>query len=85
MTKQLDEKENEATELETINFGVPMLKKLGAKWLVQMSEYFADNPHIIVNGLIRAGITSALDHSSSELEELQDEDDSESDFRMSDE
>ena len=52
VTKQLDEEENKATELEPINLGLPMLKELGAKWLVQMSEYFADNPHIIVNGFI---------------------------------
>ena len=60
--KQLDGKEDEATEVQPINLGLPMLKELGAKWLVQMAEYFADNPHIIVNGFIRAGITSALDN-----------------------
>ena len=49
-------------------------------------DYFADNPQIIVNGFIRAGIASALDHSLNELEGQQDRDkDTESDFRMSDE
>lgn len=33
-----------------------------AKWLVQMAEYFSENPQFVVNGFIRAGITSALDH-----------------------
>ena len=83
--KQLDGKEDEATEIQPINLGLPMLKELGARWLVQMAEYFADNPQIIANGFIRAGIASALDHVSSKLEDLQDEDDTESDFRLSDE
>ena len=54
-------------------------------------EYFADNPQIIVNGFIRAGIASALDHTSSELEDQQDEGytsaaiHTESDFGLSDE
>ena len=83
--KQLDRREDEGTEIQPINLGLPMLKELGAKWLVQMSEYFADNPQIIANGFIRAGIASALDHASSELEDLQDEDGTESDFGVSDE
>ena len=50
-----------------------------------MAEYFADNPQIIVNGFIRAGIASALDNTSSDLEDMQDEEDTESDFGVSDE
>jgi len=50
-----------------------------------MSEYFADNPQIITKGFIRAKIASALDHVSSELDDLQDEDDTKSDFGVSDE
>ena len=49
-----------------------------------MAEYFADNPHIVVSGFIRAGITRALDSTSSELEDMEDEDNTESDFGMSD-
>ena len=52
-----------------------MLKELGAKWLVQTLEYLADNSQIITSGFIQAGIASALDTVSSELEDLQDEDD----------
>lgn len=37
-----------------------MLKELGAKWLVEMAQYFVDNPQIIVNGFIKSGITGAL-------------------------
>ena len=38
-----------------------MLKELGAKWLVMMAQYIEDNPQFIVNGLIKAGISGALD------------------------
>ena len=83
--RQLDGKEDEAAEIQPVNLGLPMLKELGAKWLVQMAEYFADNPQIIVNGFIRAGIASALDHVSNEPEDMQYENDTESDFGVSDE
>ena len=66
--KQLDGKENEAVDLEPINLGLLMLKELGTKWLVEMAEHFEDNPQIIVNGFIRAGIVGALDQVSSEQE-----------------
>ena len=64
-----------------------MVKNVGAKWLVEMSEYISDNPHFIVNSFIRSGITGALDdtveddseHVSSEA----DTDTSESDFEDS--
>lgn len=85
MKQRGDGKEDEATEIQPINLGLPMLKEVGARWLVQMAEYFANNSQIIINGFIRAGITSALDHVSSEPENLQDEDDTESDFEVSDE
>lgn len=62
-----------------------MLKELGAKWLVQMAEYFERNPHIIVNGFFRAGVAAALDHSSDDgNEHVSDNSDSESDFDFED-
>ena len=61
ITKQLDGRDIESTELTPINLGLPALKELGAKWLVEMADYFSDNPDIIVNGFARAGIISALD------------------------
>ena len=36
-------------ELQEINLGLPVLKEVGAKWLVNMAEYIADNPQFIVN------------------------------------
>ena len=61
-----------------------MLKELGAKWLVQMVEYFSENPQLIVNGFVQAGITSALDHKCSEQEGHGETDSgTESDFGVS--
>ena len=50
-----------------------MLKELGAKWLVEMTEYISKNPEIIVNGFIRAGICGALDDKETEDHEEVDE------------
>ena len=61
ITKQLDGKDIESTDLQPISLGLPVLKELGAKWMVGMAEYFAENPQIIVNGFVKAGIAGALD------------------------
>ena len=57
---QLEDNDIESTALQTINLGLPMMKELGAKWMVEMAQYFADNPQIIVNGFIKVGIIGAL-------------------------
>lgn len=44
-----------STNLQTINLGLPKLKESEAKWMVEMGQYFADNPQI------RAGIAGTLD------------------------
>ena len=63
-----------------------MLKELGAKWLEQMAKYFAENPKIIVNGFVKAGITAALDGLDEERPESEagTDSDSESDFDVVD-
>ena len=43
---QLDGRNAESTDLEPVSLSLPVLKELGAKWLVQMTEYFADNPQM---------------------------------------
>ena len=40
---------------------MPLLKLLGAKWIVNALEYVADNPTMVVNGFPQAGILNALD------------------------
>ena len=49
-----------------------------------MAEYFADNPQIIVNGFVKAGITAALDgqEDQQEVEVHEMEDDSGDDFEV---
>ena len=42
--KRLDGKESETVDLEPINLGLPILRELGAKRLVEMAEYFEENP-----------------------------------------
>jgi len=59
-----------------------VLKELGAKWMVKKAEYFAENPQIMVNGFIQAGIAGALDGQRDEQEERDSEYETESDFDM---
>ena len=66
--KQLDGKDPETTTLEPTPLGLPVLKELGAKWMVGMLNIFAQNPQIIVNRFVRVEITGALDHSSDDSE-----------------
>ena len=61
--KQLEGKDLEdlvKAELEPINMGMPILKEIGAKWLVEMAEYLSDNPQFIVNGFLHSGIAAAI-------------------------
>ena len=37
--KQLEGKDVESAELQPINLGMPVLKELGARWMVEMAEY----------------------------------------------
>ena len=71
--KQFNGKDIESTELESIGLNLTTLKELMAKWLVEMADYFAENPLIIVNGFMKAGITPALDGDFEEEEEEEEE------------
>ena len=62
--EQLDGKDMddlESAEIQPINLGMPILKEVGAKWLVGMAQYITDNPHLIVHGFLHSGISSAID------------------------
>ena len=61
--KQLEGRDDdlEAAELQPIEMGMPIMKEISAKWLVDLAEYMSDNPQIIVNGFIRSGIPGAVD------------------------
>ena len=62
MTKQLKGiSDIESVVIEPVNLSMAAIKELSAKWLVDMSDYIADNPQFIVKGFQRAGISHALD------------------------
>ena len=57
VTKQLQGAADIASvELQPIDFSMASVKELSAKWLVEMSEYIANNPQFIVSGFQRSGI-----------------------------
>ena len=41
LTNQLDDLDIESADLQPISLNLPLLKKLGAKWMVEMVEYLA--------------------------------------------
>ena len=59
--KQLEVKDVESAKLQPVDLGMPVLKELGASWMVEMAKYFGENPQIVVNRFIKAGIAGALD------------------------
>ena len=71
----------EMVELQPIDLGLPALKEIGAKWLVDMASYVSENPQFIVNGFIRSGITGALDAlETDDMDKLEDEQEIDSDI-----
>jgi len=80
VTNQFEGRDIESTDLQPISLSLPVLKELGAKWMVEMAEYFAENSQIIMNGFIRAGIAGVLDSQRDEQEERDSEYEAESDF-----
>ena len=74
--------------LEPIDLTLPFLKSVSTEWFIKMAEYITDNPQLIVNGFVRAGICRVLDGvtSDEELDDiLQDMDSDYTDSRSSDE
>ena len=48
-------------ELEPVDLPAAKMKSIGGQWLVRLVEYLSENPNIIVNGFIAAGIPQSLD------------------------
>ena len=44
--KYLDGENMEVCNLQPINMSLSVVKELDAKWLAEMGEYMADNPHL---------------------------------------
>ena len=85
VTAQLRGRDITTTDLEPMNLHLAVLKELGARWLVEMFDYFQDNPQVIVNGFMKSGITHALDGEEDEDAHHSDTEDTEDDFNVSDE
>lgn len=49
----------EAAELQPIPLTISVLKEVEAKWLVELFEYFEQNPQISIHGFLRSGISAA--------------------------
>ena len=45
---------------EPVDLRMSIMKPIGAKWLIEMYEYFKDHPSILVNGFCAAGIIDIL-------------------------
>ena len=41
--KQLEGNDIESTDLQPMNLGLPALKELGEKWMMEMAQYFTNN------------------------------------------
>ena len=50
--EQLEGQDIETSEIKPIDLSMAVLREVGAKWLVEMAEYFENNPQIIINGFI---------------------------------
>ena len=75
--RQLKGQDIDSAGLQEINLGLPVLKEVAAKWLVNTAEYITENPQFIVNDFIRSGIAGALDACyDEECDEQSTEDDS---------
>ncbi len=61
IVKQLDGQDLDTSDLDPIDLSSAVVKEKSAKWLVELTEYMAENPQIVVNGFIKTGITAALD------------------------
>lgn len=59
--KNNEEEEEEEMCLQPVNMSFPVMKELSAKWLVGMFDYIRENPNLVVNGFVHAGISTAFD------------------------
>ena len=61
LIEQVGEDDVDDIEINPVNLSMPVLKQVGAQWLVETAEYLSNNPQIITNGFIKTGIAAALD------------------------
>ena len=59
--EQVEDDSTDTADLSPISLGMPVLKELGAKWLVEMYGYICSNPQFTVKGFLKSGIPDAID------------------------
>ena len=69
-------------ELEPVELPAAKMKCIGGQWLVRLVEYLSDNPRIVVNGFLAAGIPQSLDKGKPVIDEDL-EDDNETQYETS--
>ena len=83
--EQVEGQDIDNVEIEPINLSFPVMKELGARWMVETAEYISENPQFMINGFIKAGITRALDGVEEEAVKMdEDGEDSEEDIEYED-
>ena len=50
----------ESPDEVNVDMKLPVMKEIGAKWLVFMYDYLQDHPEICKNGFVKAGIPQAI-------------------------
>ena len=50
--------------MEQIDLSIGRMKELSGNWLVEAVDYISDNPSILVNGFIKAGISGSISDSN---------------------
>ena len=75
----------ENDQVQPVDLGMVAMKHVGAKWIDEMYSYITDNPHLIVNGFVKAGIPQAIDLFHNETKETTDEETEETTDKSDDE
>ena len=72
----------QSAEIQHVNLSFAATKVLSIKWLVEMSEYLAEKPQLIVNGFRKGSISLAFGGKTNKLldgdEDLEDNEDQDS-------
>uniref|UniRef100_A0A1X7UCF7 Uncharacterized protein n=1 Tax=Amphimedon queenslandica TaxID=400682 RepID=A0A1X7UCF7_AMPQE len=75
VTQQLKEKNDEIEDcdLQPLDLSMTHMKEFSAHWLVLAADYISQNPSLLVNGFMKAGITEGIDDVECDDEDKQDE------------
>lgn len=72
--KQLNGQDPDTFDIDPIDLRAAIVKERSSQWLVDLAQYMAENPQIIVNRFVKTGITAALhgttdcDHEDTDME-----------------